>query len=89
VANLRANTINGTSVNETMMPLPEEVTTTAQPRHQRLNSRSAMYHPPVPELGDHPHEAFFYVELICNLWFFLELAAKFVVSVCDLNKKSF
>lgn len=27
-----------------------------------------------------PHEAFFYVELICNLWFIVELTVRFVVS---------
>jgi hypothetical protein len=30
---------------------------------------------------DHPHEAFFYVELVCNLWFFIELAIRFLVSI--------
>lgn len=27
-----------------------------------------------------PHEAFFYVELMCNIWFFIELIVRFVVS---------
>ncbi|XP_037034250.1 potassium voltage-gated channel protein Shaw-like [Bradysia coprophila] len=27
-----------------------------------------------------PHEAFFYVELVCNVWFFVELIIRFVVS---------
>lgn len=27
-----------------------------------------------------PHEAFFYVELVCNVWFFVELVIRFVVS---------
>lgn len=27
-----------------------------------------------------PHEAFFYVELVCNVWFFIELIIRFVVS---------
>lgn len=26
-----------------------------------------------------PHEAFFYVELVCNIWFFVELIIRFVV----------
>jgi hypothetical protein len=79
VANLRVNNLNGSLVNGTVML--EEATPTIPSRQQRLSSRSAMYHPPVPETGDHPHEAFFYVELICNLWFFLELAAGFLVSL--------
>lgn len=27
-----------------------------------------------------PHEAFFYVELVCNIWFFFELIIRFLVS---------
>uniref|UniRef100_A0A336KTB5 CSON015567 protein n=1 Tax=Culicoides sonorensis TaxID=179676 RepID=A0A336KTB5_CULSO len=27
-----------------------------------------------------PHEAFFYVELVCNIWFIIELTVRFVVS---------
>lgn len=28
-----------------------------------------------------PHEAFFYVELVCNVWFIIELTVRLVVSV--------
>lgn len=28
-----------------------------------------------------PHAAFFYVELVCNVWFIFELAVRFVVSI--------
>lgn len=28
-----------------------------------------------------PHEAFFYVELVCNIWFFFELIIRFLVSI--------
>lgn len=28
-----------------------------------------------------PHEAFFYVELVCNVWFFVELIIRLVVSI--------
>lgn len=31
-----------------------------------------------------PHEAFFYVELVCNMWFIIELTVRFVVSFCPL-----
>lgn len=27
-----------------------------------------------------PHEAFFYVELVCNVWFFFEVIIRFIVS---------
>lgn len=36
-----------------------------------------------------PHEAFFYVELVCNVWFTFELLARSIVSIiilCNLNK---
>lgn len=38
-----------------------------------------------------PHEAFFYVELVCNIWFIIELTVRFVVSivVCVCNKTLF
>ncbi|XP_052864164.1 potassium voltage-gated channel protein Shaw-like [Anopheles cruzii] len=32
------------------------------------------------ELQDHAHEAFFYVELVCNVWFIIELTVRLVVS---------
>lgn len=28
-----------------------------------------------------PHEAFFYVELVCNIWFIIELTVRFVVRI--------
>lgn len=28
-----------------------------------------------------PHEAFFYVELVCNVWFFIELIIRFLVNL--------
>lgn len=28
-----------------------------------------------------PHAAFFYVELVCNVWFFIELAIRLIVSL--------
>lgn len=28
-----------------------------------------------------PHEAFFYVELVCNVWFFFEVIVRFIVSI--------
>ena len=27
-----------------------------------------------------PHEAFFYIELVCNIWFTLEISIRFIVS---------
>lgn len=48
----------------------------------RISSRQSSY------VGDgwqetygQPHEAFFYVELVCNVWFFVELIIRFVVSL--------
>lgn len=32
-----------------------------------------------------PHEAFFYVELVCNVWFFFELIIRFLVSFCSFS----
>lgn len=32
-----------------------------------------------------PHEAFFYVELVCNVWFIIELTVRFVVSAIVLG----
>lgn len=47
----------------------------------RISSRQSSY------VGDgwqetygQPHEAFFYVELVCNVWFFVELIIRFVVN---------
>lgn len=38
-----------------------------------------------------PHEAFFYVELVCNVWFTFELLARSIVSTkyTTLEKKCF
>lgn len=32
-----------------------------------------------------PHEAFFYVELVCNVWFFIEVLIRLIVSGCALR----
>lgn len=58
--------------------------TAAMPRNNRISTRYSSY------VGDgwqetygQPHEAFFYVELVCNVWFFVELIIRFVVSVAN------
>lgn len=33
-----------------------------------------------------PHEAFFYVELVCNVWFFFEVIIRFIVSLLEKKK---
>lgn len=52
------------------------------PSRNRISTRYSSY------VGDgwqetygQPHEAFFYVELVCNVWFFVELIIRFVVSL--------
>lgn len=36
-----------------------------------------------------PHQAFFYVELVCNVWFTFELFARSIVSAVESWKTSF
>lgn len=36
-----------------------------------------------------PHQAFFYVELVCNVWFFFEVIIRFIVSIYIYNVSSY
>lgn len=60
-------------------------TTTRPPRTSRPNRISTQYSSYVgdgwQETYGQPYEGFFYVELVCNVWFFVELIIRFVVSV--------
>lgn len=59
-------------------------TTTRPPRTSRPNRISTQYSSYVgdgwQETYGQPYEGFFYVELVCNVWFFVELIIRFVVS---------
>lgn len=59
-------------------------TTTRAPRTSRPNRISTQYSSYVgdgwQETYGQPYEGFFYVELVCNVWFFVELIIRFVVS---------
>lgn len=60
-------------------------TTTQQNQPERMTTRYVHYNSHnrrpyvVPEVYDQPHEAFFYVELLCNLWFIIEFTTRFLV----------
>lgn len=66
---------------------PTAATTITQltPRMRGANRISTRYSSYVgdgwQETYGQPHEAFFYVELVCNVWFFVELIIRFVVSI--------
>uniref|UniRef100_A0A1I8PJ94 BTB domain-containing protein n=1 Tax=Stomoxys calcitrans TaxID=35570 RepID=A0A1I8PJ94_STOCA len=47
--------------------------------HGSLNSDDTHIHGWHQSFGQ-PHEAFFYVELVCNVWFFFEVIIRFIVS---------
>lgn len=75
---------DGDDVEGTTVPAP-----VIQPRasmHERsggkLNTRYVHYGPNngMPDAYDQPHEAFFYVELLCNLWFIIEFTTRLLVS---------
>lgn len=48
----------------------------------KMNTRCAHYGSSnsMPDAYDQPHEAFFYVELLCNLWFIIEFTTRLLVS---------
>lgn len=60
-------------------------TTTQQTQPERMPTRYVHYNSHsrrpyvVPDVYDQPHEAFFYVELLCNLWFIIEFTTRFLV----------
>lgn len=86
-----ATAIVDNSTNTTVLP-------SSRPPYVQRNGRSPMSSRYSSYVGDgwqetygQPHEAFFYVELVCNVWFFVELIIRFVVRrfvcVCDRIKK--
>ena len=72
-------------------------TTTRQPPPTNAFYNSRLWKKPVALLNldygynkghdtdDKPHLAFFYVELVCNIWFIIELAIRLVVSVEEIS----
>lgn len=74
-----ATAIVDNSTNTTVLP-------SSRPPYVQRNGRSPMSSRYSSYVGDgwqetygQPHEAFFYVELVCNVWFFVELIIRFVV----------
>lgn len=67
--------------------LPPTTTTTQRimprlDRNGRVNTRYTSYAGNGwQETYGQPHEAFFFVELVCNIWFFFELIVRFLVSL--------
>lgn len=61
--------------------------TTQQTQPERMTTRYVHYNSHnrrpyvVPDVYDQPHEAFFYVELLCNLWFIIEFTTRFLVII--------
>lgn len=85
---LRTTTMRTTSTTTQMPPTPMPPQPSLSrisggvPSRNRISTRYSSY------VGDgwqetygQPHEGFFYVELVCNVWFFVELIIRFVVSV--------
>lgn len=80
-------TIDDEDVDDVASTVPPPV----QPRalmHERsggkLNTRYVHYghysNNGMPDAYDQPHEAFFYVELLCNIWFIVEFTTRLLVS---------
>lgn len=60
-------------------------------RHGKLtNARYVNYDGKagIPDVYDQPHEAFFYVELLCNIWFIVEFSTRFLVIDFHLSHMS-
>lgn len=71
---------NITLDNLSVTTIPSTFTIHQRNSRNRISTRYSSY------VGDgwqetygQPHEAFFYVELVCNVWFFIELIVRFVV----------
>lgn len=72
---------------------PTTTTTTQRPqktdRNGRMQSRYNSYAGNGwQETYGQPHEAFFYVELVCNIWFFFELLIRFLVRFMGVGERS-
>lgn len=83
---LPANSTNSTNINCTLPTPRPTIFATSSGIYNRygrymLSSREPKYRLSEPEPYGQPHEAFFYVELVCNIWFIIELAIRLVVSV--------
>lgn len=83
---------NYTTIPSTTPPTTTTTTTTQRPfstglfnRHRissyvPSSSRNRLMHDNWQETYGQPHSAFFYVELVCNVWFIIELFIRLVVS---------
>lgn len=64
-------------------PAPPQARASTLQTHERsgkVNMRYINYGHGMPDAYDQPHEAFFYVELLCNAWFIIEFTTRFLVS---------
>lgn len=63
-------------------PVPVVRAMTQERRDGKLNTRYVHYNANngMPDAYDQPHEAFFYVELLCNIWFIVEFTTRLLVS---------
>lgn len=77
-----------TIADKSTVPTPTIFDTTTQKiQSERMTTRYVHYNSHsrrpyvVSDVYDQPHEAFFYVELLCNLWFIIEFTTRFLVII--------
>lgn len=80
----------GTTSNSATPP-PSTTTYSSSEYTERIERRHVNYNADrttwMDATDSQPHEAFFYVELLCNIWFIVEFTTRFVVIACSTQSR--